>query len=232
MWTAITFKSISRPVLSMFKLAVTAADRLFPSSMFPKSFMIIIVGLDGAGTTSMLNRLHRRELPMGVLPATIPTIANNTETIPYGRHRVKIQELGGMDKIRPLWRSHYWNAHAFIFVLDAAAPDRFPEAKEELDRVYYDLGKDEYVEYPFLIVANKMDLPGAADLATIAKALGINLETLGRGGRTVAMKGVSAMSGEGLDEVLQWFVDNVSHELIVQHIHYQRDNAAKPWFRL
>ncbi|KAJ7698883.1 ADP-ribosylation factor like 1 [Mycena rosella] len=202
----------------MFRLAAATADRFFPST-FPKSFVIIMVGLDGAGKTSLLNRVHRRELPMGVLPATIPTIGMNVETIPYGRHRVEIQDFGGQDKIRPCWRPYYWNAHAFIFAVDAAAPARFPEAKAELHRMYEQTGEQ---GYPLLILANKMDLPGAADLPTIATALGFDPESLGRvGRRPTAMKGVSAMSGAGMDEMLQWFVDNVSHELIVQFIRPQ-----------
>ena len=36
--------------------------------------MVVMVGLDGVGKTSLLNRLHQREFAKGVLPETIPTI--------------------------------------------------------------------------------------------------------------------------------------------------------------
>ncbi|KAJ6534692.1 small ARF-related GTPase [Mycena vulgaris] len=202
---------------SALSTAAAGADRLFPSEMLPKSFEIVMVGLDGAGTTSLLNRLHRRELPLGVLPATVQTIGSGLETIPYGRHSITVWEFGGMYKIRPLWRRYYWNAHAFAFAVDAAASARFADAKEELHRMSDDMGDAR----PLLVLANKMDLAGALDLGAIAAALDIEGLARRRPERIVALKGVSAMTGEGVDDALQWFVVNVSHELIVQH------NAAK-----
>jgi signal recognition particle receptor subunit beta len=67
----------------------------------------------------------------------------------------------------------YWNAYAFVFVVDATAPDRFPEAKEELFYLHND-GQTQAESHPLLVLANKMDLPGAADLRTISAALGVD----------------------------------------------------------
>jgi signal recognition particle receptor subunit beta len=120
-----------------------------------------------------------------------------------------------MDKVRPLWRrcqcpSHaessgtsfqlitplttdYWNAHAFIFALDAAAPERFAEARVELDRMHSDSGSE---SYPLLVLANKMDLPQAESLATIAEALGA--ERFPKWGRPVVVKvGVGHFTSAG-----------------------------------
>jgi signal recognition particle receptor subunit beta len=84
----------------------------------------------------------------------------------------------------------FWNAHAFIFALDAAAPARFAEAKEELYRMYE--GTD--AVHPLLVLANKMDLPGAADMATISTALDIDGLARGRSPRTVALKVCKSLS--------------------------------------
>ncbi|KAJ7210557.1 ADP-ribosylation factor family-domain-containing protein [Mycena pura] len=197
--------------------SITAASK---EAFFPKSFEIMIIGLDGAGTTSILNRLHRRELPTGVLPMTIPTIGFNIETVAHARHRLTIWEAGGQDKIRPLWRRYYWNALAFAFALDASAPERLPEAREELHRMCGEVN-----EHPLLILANKMDLPGAMDLAHITEALGIE-EIAKR--CLVAVKGVSAMTGEGLAEMLDWFVANVSHQDIARH-NENKKNMTGAW---
>ncbi|KAJ6581861.1 ADP-ribosylation factor family-domain-containing protein [Mycena capillaripes] len=183
------------------------ADRL-AGSMLPKSFVLIMIGLDDAGKTSLVNRLKRRDLPAGMLPATITTIASTTETISYGRHSVTVQEIGGSNKIRPLWRCYFWHAHGFVFTLDAAAPARFPEAKEELQRMWEEIGD----MHPALVLANKVDLPGAVELGEIEEALGV--AALAGSGRRIALKGISAMSGEGIDEALEWFVENISHHLI------------------
>jgi hypothetical protein len=63
-----------------------------------------------------------------------------------------------------------WNGHAFMFVVDAAAPERFLEAKEELHRLHEEIRLREYA-HPLLVVASKMDVGGAADLGEISRAL-------------------------------------------------------------
>ncbi|KAJ7491881.1 ADP-ribosylation factor family-domain-containing protein [Mycena latifolia] len=211
----------------MFASAAAAADRLLPPTLLPKSFEIIMVGLDGAGKTSLLNRLHRTELPAGVLPATIPTIGSNIETVTHGRHSIKIWEFGGIEKIRPLWRRYYWNAHAFVFLLDAATPARFAEAKAELQLMLAET-TERAGAYPLLVLANKTDLTGSADLSAISEALGLAVLDSARSGRAVALKGVSAMTGAGTEEALQWFVENVSHEQIVRSNGNKR-NKVQAW---
>jgi ADP-ribosylation factor protein 6 len=67
------------------------------------------------------------------------------------------QDVGGQQKIRPLWRHYYAGSRALAFVLDSSDTDRFSEAREELWRIVLDpLMKDAVV----LIYANKQDLPG------------------------------------------------------------------------
>ncbi|KAJ7251454.1 P-loop containing nucleoside triphosphate hydrolase protein [Mycena rebaudengoi] len=197
----------------------TAADLLVPIGP-PKTFEVVMVGLDGTGKTTLLSRLKKRDLPPGVSRPTTPTIGCTKETISFRRNNITIWEFGGMDNIRPLWwrcqsPSHaeisatgfqlttplttdYWHGHAFIFALDAAAPERFAEAREELDRMH----SDSAASYPLLVLANKMDLPQAESLATVAEALGA--ERFPKWGRPVVVKGVSALYDEGMDEVLQW----------------------------
>ncbi|KAJ7017710.1 ADP-ribosylation factor family-domain-containing protein [Mycena alexandri] len=188
------------------RAAESGADLVLGNTL-PKTFEIVMIGLDDAGKTSLVNRFKRRDLP---LPATVTTIGTTIKTIRFGRHRITVLELGGADKIRPLWRRFFWNGHAFIFLVDASAPERFSEAKEELGRMWGEISK----KHPILILANKMDLKGAVGLDEVAEALGVGgLAT----GRTVAVKGVSAMTGKGPEEVLKWFVENVSHQLIAEH---------------
>ncbi|KAF9525299.1 ADP-ribosylation factor family-domain-containing protein [Crepidotus variabilis] len=175
---------------------------------------IVMVGPDKSGTTSLLNRLKRKNVPKGVLPATIPTIGSNIETIRHERHTITIWEFGGQDKIRPLWRFYYWNAHAFIFVVDASAPERFAEAGEELSRMPK---SRDIARFPLLILANKWDLvkDDTMDLERIRKEL--RVEELEKLGMVVGVMAASAMTGAGISEALDWVVERVSHELINSH---------------
>ena len=51
-----------------------------------------------------------------------------------------VWDVGGQDKIRPLWRHYYTNTQGLIFVIDSNDRDRIGEAHDELHRM---LAEDE-----------------------------------------------------------------------------------------
>lgn len=65
------------------------------------------------------------------------------------------QDVGGQDKIRPLWRHYYNGTQGLIFVVDCADRDRIDEARTELHRIVNDR---EMKDALILIFANKQDL--------------------------------------------------------------------------
>ena len=65
-------------------------------------------------------------------------------------------DVGGQDKIRPLWRHYFQNTQGIIFVVDSNDRDRVAEAREELQRM---LNEDELRDALLLVFANKQDLP-------------------------------------------------------------------------
>ena len=65
-------------------------------------------------------------------------------------------DVGGQDKIRPLWRHYFQNTQGIIFVVDSNDRDRVVEAREELQRM---LNEDELRDAMLLVFANKQDLP-------------------------------------------------------------------------
>ncbi len=66
------------------------------------------------------------------------------------------QDVGGQDKIRPLWRHYYTGTQGLIFVVDCADRDRIDEARQELHRIINDREMRDTI---ILIFANKQDLP-------------------------------------------------------------------------
>ena len=66
------------------------------------------------------------------------------------------QDVGGQDKIRPLWRHYYTGTQGLIFVVDCADRDRIDEARQELHRIINDREMRDAV---VLVFANKQDLP-------------------------------------------------------------------------
>ncbi len=79
------------------------------------------------------------------------------ETVEYKNIQFTVWDVGGQDKIRPLWRHYFQNTQGIIFVVDSNDRDRIaPEARDELQRM---LNEDELKNALLLVFANKQDLP-------------------------------------------------------------------------
>ncbi|KAJ7199667.1 ADP-ribosylation factor family-domain-containing protein [Mycena pura] len=181
-------------------------------------FDILLIGLDNAGN-SLFKRITHPETVSDL--ETEPTLAFEKETIQYETHNLTLWSIGGQTKIRPLWRSFLWNAHAYMFVVDATAPERFSEAKEELHRLHEELHRRQY-KHPLLVVMNKMDSGVDAErLAQISQSL--DVATLDKSGSIVGIKGVSAKTNEGVKEVMQWFLVNTSAADIALHDEHRKE---------
>jgi ADP-ribosylation factor protein 1 len=111
-----------------------------------KEMRILMVGLDAAGKTTILYKLK-----LGEVVTTIPTIGFNVETVEYKNISFTVWDVGGQDKIRPLWRHYYQNTQGLIFVVDSNDRDRVDAAHEELHKM---LNEDELREAIVLVFAN------------------------------------------------------------------------------
>merc|ERR1712109_323801 len=80
---------------------------------------ILMVGLDAAGKTTILYKLKLAEVV-----TTIPTIGFNVETVEYKNINFIVWDVGGQDKIRPLWKHYYHNTQGIIFVVDSNDKER------------------------------------------------------------------------------------------------------------
>lgn len=85
------------------------------------------------------------------------TVGFNVETVTYKNVKFNVWDVGGQDKIRPLWRHYYTGTQGLVFVVDSQDRDRIDEAKQELHRI---LSDREMKECLLLVFANKQDLPG------------------------------------------------------------------------
>lgn len=148
---------------------------------------------------------------------TIPTIGFNVETVEYKNISFTVWDVGGQDKIRPLWRHYYQNTQGLIFVVDSNDRDRVDAgllsllpppclplsspllyaARDELHRM---LNEDELRESILLVFANKQDLPNAMSAAEMTDKLGLH----GLRHRQWYIQACCATTGDGLYEGLDW----------------------------
>ncbi|XP_023192677.1 ADP-ribosylation factor-like protein 4C [Xiphophorus maculatus] len=159
-----------------------------------QSLHIVMLGLDSAGKTTVLYRLKFNEFVN-----TVPTIGFNTEKIRLSNGTAKgischFWDVGGQEKLRPLWKSYSRCTDGIIYVVDSVDVDRLEEAKTELHKV------TKFAENqgtPLLVIANKQDLPKSLPVADIEKQLA--LQELAPS-TTYHVQPACAIIGEGLHE--------------------------------
>eukprot|EP00930_Biecheleria_cincta_P079567 TRINITY_DN6745_c0_g2_i1.p1 TRINITY_DN6745_c0_g2~~TRINITY_DN6745_c0_g2_i1.p1 ORF type:complete len:209 (+),score=48.77 TRINITY_DN6745_c0_g2_i1:82-627(+) len=169
-----------------------AFSKLFAKLLGKQEMRILMVGLDAAGKTTILYKLK-----LGEVVTTIPTIGFNVETVEYKNISFTVWDVGGQDKIRPLWRHYYQGTQGLIFVVDSNDRDRVEDAREELNKM---LNEDEMRDAILLVFANKQDLPNAMPAAEVTEKLG--LQTMRN--RQWFIQSACATTGDGLYEGLDW----------------------------
>ncbi|XP_074051499.1 ADP-ribosylation factor-like protein 4A [Macrotis lagotis] len=135
-----------------------------------RRFHIVILGLDCAGKTTVLYRLQ-----LGEFVNTVPTKGFNAEKVRVtlgGARTVTFHfwDVGGQEKLRPLWKSYTRRTDGIVFVVDSVDVERLDEAKTELHRIAR-LPENQGV--PLLLVANKQDLRHSLPPAELARRLAL-----------------------------------------------------------
>ena len=126
---------------------------------------VLLLGLDGAGKTTFLYADKWENFE--------PTFGFNYEEIKLrGIVKVAVWDLSGKNTLRCLWPTVYKNISfsAVIFVIDADKPDRFSEARKELQIL---INEEELRETAFLIVFNHHQEPH--DLQELSLRFGLDL---------------------------------------------------------
>lgn len=175
-------------------------SRVFESLFGQKERRILILGLDGAGKTTILYKLQ-----VGEVVTTIPTIGFNVETLQYKNLKFQVWDLGGQTSIRPYWRCYYSNTDAIIYVVDSLDKDRMSTSKQELVSM---LEEEELKKSILVVLANKQDMEGAMSETEVAKQLGLSCIK----DRKYQIFKTSALKGKGLDESMEWLVDAIQSQ--------------------
>ncbi|XP_071781865.2 ADP-ribosylation factor 1-like isoform X2 [Centroberyx gerrardi] len=172
---------------------------LFKNLFGNEEMRILMVGLDAAGKTTILYKLKLREIV-----SALPMLGFNVEIVEYKNISFTVWDVGGQDKIRPLWRHYFHNTVGLIFVVDSNDQERIHQAKEELMQM---LAEDELRDAALLVFANKQDLPNAMNAAEITDKL--CLHSLRH--HNWYIQATCATSGDGLYEGLDWLSNQLKN---------------------
>ncbi|KAE9464890.1 hypothetical protein C3L33_03196, partial [Rhododendron williamsianum] len=184
--------------LEMFSLFYGLWKYIFSKT----EFRVLILGIDKAGKTTLLEKLKAHYSNLEGLPPDriVPTVGLNIGRVEVLNSKLVFWDLGGQLGLRSIWEKYYEEAHAVVFVIDAACPSRFEDSKSALEKV---LRHEDLRGAPLLILANKQDLADAVSAEELARYL--DLKKLDE--RAYTFEGVSAYDGTGIKESVDWLVE-------------------------
>lgn len=159
---------------------------------------ILVLGLDNSGKTTILKKLSDEDVTH-----IMPTQGFNIKSLMHDGFKLNVWDIGGQKSIRPYWRNYFDQTDALIYVIDSADRRRMEETGVELQQL---LDEERLGRVPLLIMANKQDLLNALSPSEISSEL--SLDQLRD--RTVQILPCSAMTGEGLQEGMEWIVEQIN----------------------
>jgi len=166
---------------------------------------ILVIGLDGAGKTTVTY-----QLTLGKHINTVPTMGHNKESIKYEGRKIDLFDVGGSMLVRETWRLYARAADGIIFVVDSSDAARMEEAATALKKLFYT--DDQFkkpntalMNVPLLILANKQDMANALPAAKVQKQLDIDSLPC----KASQVIPCDARSGENIQASLMWLVNEI-----------------------
>jgi small GTP-binding protein len=140
------------------------------------------------------------------IPIT-PTISSNFENIVINNTSISVIEEGGRSAFRPLRRVYYRHVAGIIFVIDSNDRERIDQVRDELHQMF----NDEHLQHkPFLILANKQDLPNRMNVDELRDKLNLNKLD---GNTKWHLQPTSAIHNEGIYEGFKWLEDSLVEKI-------------------
>ena len=176
---------------------------LLKSKAFPKLKQepnILILGLDNAGKTTLLNRLTNEKVGKET-----PTQGVNGKSIQCCGIKLNMYDLGGQKAIREYWEYYYDNVDALIYVIDANDEGRIEECNDSFQKL---LIEEKLKNISVLVYANKADLQTCLDPQQITEKL--KLDDIK--GRDWSIYSCSALKGTNVKDGIKWIFERIAEK--------------------
>lgn len=165
------------------------------SSQESSESRILMLGLDSAGKTTILYKIK-----LNKIVSTIPTIGFNVETVsPVKGVTFTVWDLGGQEKVRPLWKHYFIDIEGLVYVVDSDDRERILESREELFGILNSDENHEMRGVPVVVIANKQDLPNGLSTSKVADLMSLHKLT----SRKWHIQAACAKTGEGIFEAMK-----------------------------
>eukprot|EP00955_Chlamydomonas_euryale_P040163 351612-Chlamydomonas_euryale.AAC.11 len=128
---------------------------------------------------------------------------HSVEKVQYKNVMFTVWDVGGQEKLRPLWRHYFNNTDGLIFVVDCQDRERISKSAAEFQAIIQD---PLMLRSAILVFANKQDMKGALSPAELVEAFGMQQLK----GRKWHVQAAVATQGQGLYEGLDWLSANIA----------------------
>ncbi|XP_015250160.1 PREDICTED: ADP-ribosylation factor-like protein 9 [Cyprinodon variegatus] len=132
---------------------------------------VLVLGLDGAGKSSMLQGLNPGE-SAAKRGRCRPTRGFNFMSLDANSCQLGFLEIGGGEDLRRYWSDYLRRTHILVFVVDSSDRSRLPLAKAELHRLLR-----LQPQLPVVVLGNKQDKHDALSVAELHDALSLDAVT-------------------------------------------------------
>jgi ADP-ribosylation factor related protein 1 len=199
---------------------------LLPTLTPSPEYSILLLGLDNAGKTTLLEQIRAHFSAHDPKLKTVPTVGQNVATVTLPDLYLKIWDVGGQHSLRKLWDSYFTSCHAIVFVIDSsdvgsatledlatdtgrdAEHGRLDECRLVLESV---LANEDAEGVPILVLANKQDREDCVEVVRIKEGF-VRKVFEGEKGANVRDSRVlpcSALTGTGVQEAVEWLCSRV-----------------------
>lgn len=96
------------------------------------TIVLSIFGLDNAGKTTIANQIKGNSKE---LEEITPTLGYQPHEFKYQSYEIVLNDLGGGEKLRDIWKHYLSESFGFIFVIDSSNYKRMDECKLEFEKL-------------------------------------------------------------------------------------------------
>lgn len=165
--------------------------------IFRKKVKIALLGLALSGKTTLLYQLTTRSFVRA--PSTF---GFNKETLVRNGLEADIIDVGGDDKLIPLWRHYLNDVSAVMYVIDVSDYKRFEQNYKMLKELSQ---YPEIEKLPLLILLNKTDILSFAEKTSVfLNEYEEKLRSVASHTVETDVQRVCARTGDGIDEAMHW----------------------------
>ncbi|XP_055531982.1 ADP-ribosylation factor-like protein 13B isoform X2 [Wyeomyia smithii] len=182
--------------------------------------LLLIVGLQYTGKTEIAHKICHL-----VRNDYLQTKGCRIFNTSIEHSSVQIKEIGGAPEFVDIWKYYFLDVHGIIFVVDSSNINNICQSYKVFNNL---MAHDFLIGKPFLIIANKQDLPGSTDCVDICEYL--DVEFLANKYRNPCMVepcgnwDVSSNEYDGLLRGINWIVRTIqiNKQFLINRINFHR----------